>query len=89
MSQTIDAAERGGAQHGENLEIELRTAGESVGVSVLCPGPVKTRMTESERNRSVDVESTSTDPLRQLVLDRLADTTATRSGSAGCRRSGS
>ncbi|MDV8070605.1 SDR family NAD(P)-dependent oxidoreductase [Rhodococcus sp. IEGM 1366] len=59
----------------ENLEIELRTAGESVGVSVLCPGPVKTRMTESERNRPVDVE-TSTDPLRRSVLDRLADTTA-------------
>lgn len=60
----------------ENLEIELRTAGESVGVSVLCPGPVKTRMTESERNRPVDVESTSAEPVRRSVLDRLADTTA-------------
>ncbi|WP_082833263.1 SDR family NAD(P)-dependent oxidoreductase [Rhodococcus sp. LB1] len=60
----------------ENLEIELRTAGESIGVSVLCPGPVKTRMTESERNRPSGVVSTLADPVRRSSVERLADTTA-------------
>lgn len=57
----------------ENLEIELRTAGESIGgVSVLCPGPVRTRMTESERNRPSGVVSTLADPVRRSAVDRLA-----------------
>lgn len=60
----------------ENLEIELRTAGESVGVSVLCPGPVKTRMAESERNRPSGVQSALSDPIRRAAVDRLADKTA-------------
>ncbi|OZE91316.1 oxidoreductase [Rhodococcus sp. 14-2686-1-2] len=60
----------------ENLEIELRTAGESVGVSVLCPGPVKTLMAASERNRPDGVESMSADPVRRSAVERLSDTTA-------------
>lgn len=39
----------------ECLEIELRAAGSSVGVSVLVPGPTRTRMTDSERNRPADI----------------------------------
>nr|WP_313905296.1 SDR family NAD(P)-dependent oxidoreductase [Rhodococcus sp. WB9] len=61
----------------EKLEIELRTAGESIGVSVLCPGPVKTRMTESERNRPSGVVSTLADPVRPGTVPRSRD---------GCRR---
>ena len=35
----------------ESVWSELRTAGHAVGVSVLCPGWVRTRILESERNR--------------------------------------
>ncbi len=35
----------------ESMFSELRAAGHSVGVSVLCPGWVRTRILESERNR--------------------------------------
>jgi NAD(P)-dependent dehydrogenase (short-subunit alcohol dehydrogenase family) len=59
----------------ESLEIELRTAGSNVGVSLLAPGPVKTRMTEAERNRPADVPA-ATEPGRLSVMERLASTTA-------------
>lgn len=59
----------------ESLEFELRTSGESVGVSLLCPGPTKTRMTASERNRPADVASTDSIPARRALLDELADLT--------------
>lgn len=35
----------------EVLQADLRAAGVDVGVSVLCPGPVQTRIYDSERNR--------------------------------------
>jgi len=35
----------------ESMFSELRAAGHSIGVSVLCPGWVRTRILESERNR--------------------------------------
>jgi NAD(P)-dependent dehydrogenase (short-subunit alcohol dehydrogenase family) len=35
----------------ETLALELRAAGSRVGVSLLCPGAVRTRITEAERNR--------------------------------------
>lgn len=59
----------------ESLEIELRSHGSTVGVSVLAPGPVKTRMTEAERNKPDSVK-VSTDPERQKVIENLARKTA-------------
>ncbi len=35
----------------ETLEVELEQAGSSVGVTVLCPGPVRTNIKASSRNR--------------------------------------
>jgi NAD(P)-dependent dehydrogenase (short-subunit alcohol dehydrogenase family) len=54
----------------ECLELELLGAGEPVGVSVLCPGVVNTRMPEAERNRPADLE-VSSDPARRSILDEL------------------
>ena len=59
----------------ESLEVELRTAGSAVGVSLLAPGPVKTRMVDAERNRPADVPL-ATEPGRVAVMERLAATTA-------------
>jgi NAD(P)-dependent dehydrogenase (short-subunit alcohol dehydrogenase family) len=59
----------------ESLEVELRTAGSTVGVSLLAPGPVKTRMVDAERNRPADVPL-ATEPGRVAVMERLAATTA-------------
>jgi NAD(P)-dependent dehydrogenase (short-subunit alcohol dehydrogenase family) len=59
----------------ESLEIELRTAGSKVGVSLLAPGPVKTRMIDAERNRPKDVPP-ATEPGRVAVMERLAAKTA-------------
>jgi NAD(P)-dependent dehydrogenase (short-subunit alcohol dehydrogenase family) len=55
----------------ECLELELLSSDERVGVSVLCPGVVATRMPESERNRPADVPSTEDDPLRRRILGEL------------------
>jgi NAD(P)-dependent dehydrogenase (short-subunit alcohol dehydrogenase family) len=55
----------------ECLELELLAAGESVGVSVLCPGVVTTRMCDAERNRPEGVRSTDDDALRQTILGEL------------------
>jgi NAD(P)-dependent dehydrogenase (short-subunit alcohol dehydrogenase family) len=52
----------------ESLEQELRSAGERIGVSLLAPGPVKTRMPDSERNRPQEVPGTEGDPLRADVV---------------------
>ena len=59
----------------ESLEVELRTAGSPVGVSLLAPGPVKTRMVDAERNRPADVPLAA-EPGRLAVMERLAATTA-------------
>jgi NAD(P)-dependent dehydrogenase (short-subunit alcohol dehydrogenase family) len=40
----------------ESTYFALRMAGADIGVSVLCPGFVRTRIWESERNRPADVE---------------------------------
>jgi NAD(P)-dependent dehydrogenase (short-subunit alcohol dehydrogenase family) len=42
----------------ESLEISLRTRGANVGVSVLCPAWVRTRISESKRNRPADYPDT-------------------------------
>ncbi|ASN40851.1 oxidoreductase [Arthrobacter sp. 7749] len=59
----------------ECLEVELRTAGSHVGVSLLAPGPVKTRMVDAERNRPTDVPVANEDT-RVQVMERLAAVTA-------------
>lgn len=59
----------------ESLEVELRTSGSAVGISLLAPGPVKTRMIDAERNRPADVPE-ATEPGRVAVMERLAATTA-------------
>jgi NAD(P)-dependent dehydrogenase (short-subunit alcohol dehydrogenase family) len=59
----------------ESLEIELRSAGSTVGVSLLAPGPVKTRMTEAERNKPASV-NVVLDADRQSMMANLARITA-------------
>jgi NAD(P)-dependent dehydrogenase (short-subunit alcohol dehydrogenase family) len=59
----------------ECLEVELRTAGSNVGVSLLAPGPVKTRMVDAERNRPTDVP-VAAEASRVQVMERLAAVTA-------------
>jgi len=57
----------------ENLEVELRTmTAPHVGVSLLSPGPVRTRMSQSERNRPADVPATDQDPLRARIHEDIA-----------------
>ncbi|WP_127131203.1 SDR family NAD(P)-dependent oxidoreductase [Georgenia sp. SYP-B2076] len=59
----------------ESLEIELRSGGSSVGVSLLAPGPVRTRMPDAERNRPSTVPA-ATEPGRVAVMERLAQASA-------------
>lgn len=59
----------------ECLEVELRSAGSTVGVSVLAPGPVKTRMPDAERNRPSDVPPAS-EETRLAMMRQLAEKAA-------------
>jgi len=59
----------------ESLEVELRTTGSNVGVSLLAPGPVKTRMVDAERNRPEDV-ALANEESRVQVMEKLASVTA-------------
>jgi NAD(P)-dependent dehydrogenase (short-subunit alcohol dehydrogenase family) len=52
----------------ESLDMELRAGGEDIGVSLLAPGPIRTRMSEAERNRPSDVPATSSDSAHAEVL---------------------
>ncbi|AGS35361.1 short-chain dehydrogenase/reductase SDR [Corynebacterium maris DSM 45190] len=61
----------------ESLDIELRGRNSPVSVSVLAPGPVKTRMTEAERNRPVDVPAAEEDE-RKAAIATLARITEER-----------
>jgi NAD(P)-dependent dehydrogenase (short-subunit alcohol dehydrogenase family) len=54
----------------ENLHIELRAAGEPIGVSLLVPGMTKSRMPDAERNRPEGV-TVSESPQRRMVLDMI------------------
>ncbi|HWU11536.1 MAG TPA: SDR family NAD(P)-dependent oxidoreductase [Streptomyces sp.] len=54
----------------ENLDVELRTAGEPIGVSLLVPGMTKSRMPDAERNRPAGVPL-SESPERRRVLDMI------------------
>jgi len=55
----------------ESLELELLAAGDPIGVSVLCPGVVNTRMPDAERNRPAGVPSTDGQPQRDAILGEL------------------
>ncbi len=59
----------------ESLEIELRSDGSQVGVSLLAPGPVNTRMPQAERNRPATVPA-ATEAARVAVMERLAKDSA-------------
>jgi NAD(P)-dependent dehydrogenase (short-subunit alcohol dehydrogenase family) len=54
----------------ENLEHELLAGGESIGVSILCPGVVNTRMPDAERNLPRDVPP-SADPVHNATVAHL------------------
>ncbi|OZF26066.1 SDR family NAD(P)-dependent oxidoreductase [Rhodococcus sp. 14-2483-1-2] len=52
----------------ECLEIELRSHSEHIGVSLLVPGPIRTRMAESDRNRPSDVPPSGSLDFRTSLL---------------------
>src|SRR6185437_11351339 len=53
----------------ENLQHELELAGEPIGVSILCPAFVNTKLPESERNLPPGVPSLDDHPKRRPILD--------------------
>lgn len=59
----------------ETLRAELQAEGSPIGVSVLCPGSVSTRVTESERNRpdalGSERRTAAAEQMRQLIRDGL------------------
>jgi NAD(P)-dependent dehydrogenase (short-subunit alcohol dehydrogenase family) len=55
----------------ENLARELKGNGEPIGVSLLAPGPVKTNILRSERNRPTNVSKTVADPTRAKVVGTI------------------
>ncbi|MGP3916604.1 SDR family NAD(P)-dependent oxidoreductase [Nonomuraea sp. 10N515B] len=55
----------------ENLALELRAAGAHIGVSLLAPGFVRTRIPDAERNLPAGVPSAN-DATRKSVLDFMA-----------------
>jgi NAD(P)-dependent dehydrogenase (short-subunit alcohol dehydrogenase family) len=61
----------------EILYRDLRLAGSTVGVSVLCPGYVRTRITEADRNRPVWAPAPPTDPvaeqMRAITVQAVAE----------------
>jgi NAD(P)-dependent dehydrogenase (short-subunit alcohol dehydrogenase family) len=59
-----------------NLERELSETDPHIGVSLLVPGLVQTRMNNSERNRPVDVPPTDEDPLRMSIHQNIDRATA-------------
>lgn len=54
----------------ECLAIELQTSGSPVGVSLLAPGPVKTRMPDAERNLPADI-TPAREPHRVALMEEL------------------
>jgi NAD(P)-dependent dehydrogenase (short-subunit alcohol dehydrogenase family) len=62
----------------ESLFQELLLSGKDVGVSVLCPGFVKTRIHESERNMPNELVSYNEDPVARMIAEMA--TTAVNAG---------
>jgi NAD(P)-dependent dehydrogenase (short-subunit alcohol dehydrogenase family) len=59
----------------EALDLELRGNHENIGVSLLAPGPVRTRMSEAERHRPADVPATASGSEHRQILDLIDETT--------------
>jgi NAD(P)-dependent dehydrogenase (short-subunit alcohol dehydrogenase family) len=55
----------------ETMHAELQMTGSSVGVSVLCPGFVKTQIMASERNRPADLDDTAPSVGDQETRDQM------------------
>jgi len=55
----------------ETLYAELTSAGAHIGVSVLCPGFVKTRIMDSSRNRPAELEAGRVSPAVQAAWERF------------------
>jgi len=55
----------------ESLAIEEHASGSNVGISLLVPGPTRTRMMDAERNRPEDVPATDGDPKRTALFEQL------------------
>lgn len=56
----------------EALHLQLREAGSSVGVTVLCPGPVRTKFATSARNRPADAgPATDEGAIAQASIEKL------------------
>ncbi|MBY4213560.1 SDR family NAD(P)-dependent oxidoreductase [Rhodococcus fascians] len=68
----------------EVLQEDLRSAGVAVGVSVLCPGPVQTRIRDAARNRPLrsDAPATGAPTFVHTVATISADEAATRTLAA-------
>jgi NAD(P)-dependent dehydrogenase (short-subunit alcohol dehydrogenase family) len=62
----------------ESLFHELALSGSNVGVSVLCPGFVRTRIFESERNMPGELVSYNEDPTAKMIAEMA--TTAVNAG---------
>jgi NAD(P)-dependent dehydrogenase (short-subunit alcohol dehydrogenase family) len=62
----------------ESLFHELALSGSNVGVSVLCPGFVRTRIFESERNMPNELVSYNEDPTAKMIAEMA--TTAVNAG---------
>jgi len=60
----------------ENLALEFAATHPNIGVSLLVPGMVKTRMNASERNRPSDVPATDADAMRQAIHADIERATA-------------
>jgi NAD(P)-dependent dehydrogenase (short-subunit alcohol dehydrogenase family) len=56
------AAKAGVVAVSESLQLDLEAEGAPIGVSVLCPGWVPTRILESERNRPETLDAAGPDP---------------------------
>jgi NAD(P)-dependent dehydrogenase (short-subunit alcohol dehydrogenase family) len=57
----------------ETLLNDFRATGASIGVSVLCPGWVQTRIHESDRNKPADTPADSSDPNLDAMRKVLGD----------------
>ena len=55
----------------ETLQLELIAEGSPIGASVLCPGAIATRITESERNRPDAVADTETNRRFRLFASKI------------------
>jgi NAD(P)-dependent dehydrogenase (short-subunit alcohol dehydrogenase family) len=55
----------------ETLQLELRAEKSPIGASVLCPGAIATRITESERNRPYAADETETNQRFQASASKI------------------